>query len=180
MFRVWALPRRSEGIITEQKRSPGAKSRTGADTRVRPPARPLGMSSTPFTEPEPGREPSEAAFFTAREICRAETKSLSAGEITVDVQRREVRVANAAITLTTLEFRILEALVRNAGRVLNRDFLTNIAMGQGLGAFGRSVDVHISNLRRKLGRSGAREQIKTVRGNGYMLASRRALDGAGT
>ena len=88
-----------------------------------------------------------------------------------------MRVANVAIELTTLEFRILEALLRNAGRVLTRDFLTNIAMGRGLGAFGRSIDVHISNLRRKLGRMGALVQIKTVRGNGYMLAPRRALAG---
>jgi DNA-binding response OmpR family regulator len=59
------------------------------------------------------------------------------------------------------------------GRILTRDFLTNVAMGRGLGAFDRSVDVHISNLRKKLGGDGEFERIKTVRGNGYMLVPRR-------
>jgi DNA-binding response OmpR family regulator len=107
-------------------------------------------------------------------------KRLSAGDITVDLELREAKVGNETIRLTTLEFGILAALVRNSGSLVTRDFLTNVAMGRGLGSFGRSVDVHISNLRRKLDRTGALERIKTIRGNGYMLAPRRALDGAGT
>ena len=166
------------GTITEEKRWLGAKSRSAALTKVPPPTGPYRKSSTRSGE----TELNDAALFSGREILRgrAGMKLLSAGDITLDVEREEVRVATVAVRLTTLEFRILEALVQNAGRVLTRDFLTNIAMGRGLGAFGRSIDVHISNLRRKLGRMGALVQIKTVRGNGYMLAPRRALDGAGT
>jgi DNA-binding winged helix-turn-helix (wHTH) protein len=177
-FRAEGARHEIGGIITEEKRWLGAKSRSAAETRVLPPTSAYRKGSPRSDE----TEPDEAALFSGREILRGRvgTKRVSAGDITVDVERKEVRVANVAIGLTTLEFRILEALVRNAGRVLTRDFLTNIAMGRGLGAFGRSVDVHISNLRRKLGRMGALEQIKTVRGNGYMLAPRRALDGAGT
>jgi DNA-binding response OmpR family regulator len=109
---------------------------------------------------------------------RAGPKRLSAGDITVDVEMREAWVGKELIQVTTIEFAILEALVRNAGRILTRDFLTNVAMGRGLGAFDRSVDVHISNLRRKLDRDSGRERIKTVRGNGYMLAPHRMLERA--
>ena len=177
-FRAKGARHEIGGTITEEKRWLGAKSRSAALTRVPPPTGPYRKSSTRSGE----TELNDAALFSGREILRgrAGMKLLSAGDITLDVEREEVRVATVAVRLTTLEFRILEALVQNAGRVLTRDFLTNIAMGRGLGAFGRSIDVHISNLRRKLGRMGALVQIKTVRGNGYMLAPRRALDGAGT
>jgi len=168
------LATRSE-IITEEKRWLGVKSRS-AQAKVPPPTTAYRKSSIRSDEE------SNEALFSGREIRRgrAAKKCLSAADITVDVELQEVRVATVAIPLTTLEFRILEALMRNAGRVLTRDFLANIAMGRGLGAFGRSVDVHISNLRRKLGRTGALERIQTVRGNGYMLAPRRAVGGAGT
>jgi DNA-binding response OmpR family regulator len=104
---------------------------------------------------------------------RAGPRRLSAGDLSVDLESREVWIGTQSLRLTTLEFAILEAFVRNAGRILTRDFLTNVAMGRGLGAFDRSVDVHISNLRKKLGGDGEFERIKTVRGNGYMLVPRR-------
>ena len=109
---------------------------------------------------------------------RAGPKRLSAGDITIDTEMREVWLGKAEVELTTIEFAILEAFVRNAGRILARDFLTNVAMGRGLGAYDRSVDVHISNLRRKLNVGNGIERIKTVRGNGYMLAPHRTLERA--
>ena len=74
--------------------------------------------------------------------------------------------------LTTVEFALLEALVRNAGRALTRDYLTDVALGRKLGAFDRSIDVHISNLRKKLDNHNDSDRIKTIRGSGYLLAPR--------
>lgn len=150
--------------------------------RVPPPTIPCRTSSARPAGGESKTEPERTELFSGRhsERGRAGMKRLSAGDITVDLELREAKVGNETIRLTTLEFGILAALVRNSGSLVTRDFLTNVAMGRGLGSFGRSVDVHISNLRRKLDRTGALERIKTIRGNGYMLAPRRALDGAGT
>ncbi len=97
---------------------------------------------------------------------------MSAGDITIDVAVREAWIGKTMIQLTTIEYEMLEAFVRNAGRTLTREFLTDVAMGRGLGVFDRSVDVHVSNLRKKLSADSGVERIKTVRGTGYMLAPR--------
>ncbi|MDW5264275.1 MULTISPECIES: response regulator transcription factor [Acidobacteriaceae] len=103
---------------------------------------------------------------------RAGRDSCTAGDITIDIALREAWVAGKSVQLTTVEFALLEALVRNAGRALTRDYLTDAALGRKLGAFDRSIDVHISNLRKKLDIYGDVERIKTIRGSGYLLAPR--------
>jgi len=100
---------------------------------------------------------------------------LSAGDITLDISVREAWIGRTLVQLTTIEFDMLEVFVRNAGRTLTRDFLTDVAMGRSLGIFDRSVDVHVSNLRRKLNADSGVERIKTVRGSGYMLAPRTTI-----
>jgi DNA-binding response OmpR family regulator len=57
--------------------------------------------------------------------------------------------------------------------MLTREFLTEAALGRELGAFDRTIDVHISNLRKKLDGQRGIERIKTIRGSGYLLAARR-------
>lgn len=96
---------------------------------------------------------------------------LSAGGIEIDVPSRLARVGDKAIELTGIEFDILVALVRRAGRVVPRDALLSEA-GRGDVAVGeRTVDVHISHLRQKLGDDPKSPKlIKTVRGVGYVLA----------
>jgi DNA-binding response OmpR family regulator len=94
---------------------------------------------------------------------------VDADDIAIDAERREARFQGKVLQLTTVEFAILEVLVRNVGRVLSRDFLTDAAMGRGLGFGDRTVDVHISNLRKKLSSNRGVERIKTVRGTGYLL-----------
>jgi DNA-binding response OmpR family regulator len=79
--------------------------------------------------------------------------------------------------LTTIEFDLLEVLVRNPGRALSREYLTGVALGRKLGAFDRTIDVHISNLRRKLDEHRGIQRIKTIRGSGYLLAPRKATEG---
>jgi DNA-binding response OmpR family regulator len=104
---------------------------------------------------------------------RAGPDSFTAGDITIDVAVREAWAGGAALQLTTIEFALLEVLVRNAGRTLTREYLTDAALGRRLGAFDRTIDVHISNLRKKLDTHRGAEHIKTIRGSGYLLAPRR-------
>jgi DNA-binding response OmpR family regulator len=96
---------------------------------------------------------------------------IAIGDIAIDVQSREVRVAGKAAELTGIEFDILVALARRAGRVVPRDSLLTEA-GRGDVTVGeRTVDVHISHLRQKLGDDPRSPRlIKTVRGIGYVLA----------
>jgi DNA-binding response OmpR family regulator len=103
---------------------------------------------------------------------RAGTSRFSAGDIVVDGEVREASINGRVLHLTTIEFSLLEALVRNSGRILSREYLTGVALGRELGLYDRSIDVHISNLRRKLGEHHGVEYIKTVRGSGYLLAPR--------
>src|SRR5215472_16389071 len=83
-------------------------------------------------------------------------------------QRRVVRDANE-IALTGAEFDILWLLVRSAGTVLTREEIAEAALGRSMGVFDRSIDNHISNLRKKLGaHAGGAERIQNVRGSGYV------------
>jgi DNA-binding response OmpR family regulator len=97
----------------------------------------------------------------------------SAGDITIDLTVREAWVGSNPLQLTTVEFALLEVLVRNAGRALTREYLTDIALGRKLRTFDRTIDVHISNLRKKLDEDQGIQRIKTIRGSGYLLAPRR-------
>jgi two-component system OmpR family response regulator len=99
------------------------------------------------------------------------SEKLSAADVQVDVGTREVTVDGQSVELTGLEFDILVALMRRAGRVIPRDALLAEAGRSDVVVGERTVDVHISHLRAKLGddpRSPRR--IKTVRGVGYVLA----------
>jgi two-component system, OmpR family, response regulator len=94
---------------------------------------------------------------------------LEAGGVTVDMAAREVRLGERRVELTGLEFDLLVALVRRAGRVIPREALLSEAGRSDTVVGERTVDVHISHLRQKLGDEGAR-LIKTVRGVGYVFS----------
>jgi DNA-binding response OmpR family regulator len=99
---------------------------------------------------------------------------LAIGEVSVDLATREVRVAGKAIELTGLEFDILAALARRPGRVVPRETLLEEAGRGDVTVSDRTVDVHVSHLRRKLGDDPrAPRLIKTVRGVGYVLTRER-------
>jgi two-component system response regulator CpxR len=78
------------------------------------------------------------------------------------------------VKLTTAEYDLLEVLVRSAGTVVPREDIAKQVLGRRLAAYDRSIDMHVSNLRKKLGPgpSGG-ERIKTVRNAGYILAKER-------
>lgn len=98
---------------------------------------------------------------------------LSLDDVVVDLGTRTVTVAGEEIDLTGVEFSLLESLVRSAGNVVSRDELSKAALFRRASAFDRSLDVHISNLRRKLGPTeGGGDRIKTIRGSGYQYARR--------
>ena len=80
---------------------------------------------------------------------------------------REVQRDGVAVALTTAEFDVLEHLARAAGRIVSRDELTAVLYRRKASPFDRGLDMHVSNLRKKLGRDGAR--IRTVRGVGYLF-----------
>jgi DNA-binding response OmpR family regulator len=91
--------------------------------------------------------------------------------IEIDVPSREVRVGGKTTELTGIEFDILLALARRAGRVVPRDALLSDAGRSDVVVGERTVDVHISHLRQKLGDDPRLPKlIKTVRGVGYVLA----------
>jgi DNA-binding response OmpR family regulator len=95
------------------------------------------------------------------------SERLSVADIVIDVTSREVKQAGRLVDLTGLEFDILVALVRRAGRVVSRDALLSEAGRNDVVVSERTVDVHISHLRQKLGDT---RLIKTVRGVGYVLS----------
>lgn len=80
---------------------------------------------------------------------------------------REVHLDGTLINLTSVEFSLLEVLLRNAGQTVERETLVREVLGRRLSPYDRSIDVHISSLRKKL---GGGERIKTVRGLGYLYA----------
>ncbi len=94
------------------------------------------------------------------------------GDIKVKPGSREVWLRNSPVILTAVEFDILECLARSAGKAVTRDALTNALYQREATPFERSLDVHISHLRKKL-EDNEQVFIQTIRGTGYLLASRR-------
>jgi DNA-binding response OmpR family regulator len=101
----------------------------------------------------------------------AETERLTAAGIEANTSTREVRIDGTSVELTGLEFDILVALLRRAGRVVPRNALLRYAGRDDVTVGERTVDVHISKLRKKLGDDPRSPSIiRTVRGVGYTLA----------
>jgi two-component system OmpR family response regulator len=89
---------------------------------------------------------------------------------TIDFRMRELRDPEGVqVPLTSAEFDLLQAFCERPGRVLTRDNLLNLTRGNPTGPFGRSIDVLVSRLRRKLDRTGGASIIKTVRTGGYIF-----------
>lgn len=102
---------------------------------------------------------------------KGKPQRLHIGDVELDTGTREVRRDGAAVELTAVEFDLLTNLLKTAGRVITREELSQTVLGRSPSPFDRSVDMHISNLRKKLGhKSGSVERIKTVRGVGYIYS----------
>jgi DNA-binding response OmpR family regulator len=96
------------------------------------------------------------------------------GEISLSARRREILCKNEPVDATAFEFNILEHLMKNVGKIVPREELAQAALGRKLGLLDRSVDVHLSRLRKKLSGCGASEHIKSIRGSGYIFAGIRS------
>jgi two-component system response regulator CpxR len=96
---------------------------------------------------------------------------LEVGDVTVDKGARVARCGDVQVDLTTVEFDLLDLLLRGAGRVIPREELVQTVLRREFSPFDRSIDTHVSNLRRKLGPAAdGGERIKGVRGIGYQYA----------
>lgn len=109
---------------------------------------------------------------------QAAEKRLRVGDVELDSGTRAISRAGEKVELTAVEFDLLEKLLRAAGRIVTREELSKQVLGRSSSPFDRSIDMHISNLRKKLG-SGleATERIKTVRGVGYIYTQASAAPG---
>ena len=92
---------------------------------------------------------------------------LRLGELVMNTETYDVKLAGEPMSLTPSEFKLLQALIQNRGRVLTRDSLISQVQGDGVSVVGRTVDTHVFGLRKKLGPSG--DLIETVRGIGYRV-----------
>jgi len=91
-------------------------------------------------------------------------------DIELDPATRTVRQDGKPVEMTSVEFNLLHILLQQAGRVVSRDQLADAVLGRRFSPFDRSIDMHVSKVRRKLGDSdNGSEHIKTVRGVGYIF-----------
>lgn len=98
---------------------------------------------------------------------KTEEEVIQGGDITINIQRREVMIGQEEVHLRTQEFELLRVLAEDPGRVYTREQLLNLAWGYDFAGQTRTVDVHIAQLRQKMQASKA--QIETVTGYGYRL-----------
>ena len=100
------------------------------------------------------------------------SERLAVGDIEADMAARTVWRQQENVELTSAEFDLLLELLRSAGRVVTREELVRVVLGRKLTALDRSIDVHVSNLRKKLGsHSNGMERIKAVRSIGYVYTN---------
>ncbi|MGQ9896665.1 MAG: response regulator transcription factor [Acidobacteriota bacterium] len=98
-------------------------------------------------------------------------EKLVVGDIELDFGSRSVRRQGQMVATTSVEFDLLAVLLQHAGQIVSRDDLSLGALGRSFHPLDRSVDMHVSNLRKKLGpHVDGSERIKSVRGIGYLYA----------
>lgn len=112
------------------------------------------------------------AILRRTSMAAASAGPLTDGDIQLDPKSREASLHGTPLNLTSVEFTLLELLLRQAGQVVTREQLTESVLGRKLGPFDRVIDVHISNIRKKLGPSEHGQRIKSIRGSGYLFAAR--------
>jgi two-component system phosphate regulon response regulator PhoB len=107
------------------------------------------------------------ALFRRSEAASAPPEVIKVDRLVLDAGRRSVTAAGKPVDLTATEFEILRAMAARPGRVLSREELIERARGEDSAVTDRAIDVHVSSLRRKLGKLG--EMVETVRGVGYRM-----------
>lgn len=96
-------------------------------------------------------------------------EKIQVDDVEVSISARSAKRGGEDLNLTAVEFDLLAALLREAGKVVKKEDLSETVLDRKLSPFDRSLDMHISNLRKKLGeRDGGEERIKTIRSVGYI------------
>ena len=111
-----------------------------------------------------------AIFRRVKKLSTIESipSKITVGDIKLDTANREVELGGELLDLTSTEFDLLKLLVSNAGALVSRERISEECLGKKLQPFDRSIDMHLSNVRKKLGcYNDNKERIKTVRGSGY-------------
>jgi len=99
----------------------------------------------------------------------ASSKPVRLADVELHPESRSVTCGGKPVTLTGAEFDLLYTFLRSPGKIISREDLTQAALGRPMSPMDRSIDVHVSNLRRKLGSyDGNHERIKAIRGSGYV------------
>jgi two-component system, OmpR family, response regulator CpxR len=92
-------------------------------------------------------------------------------DIELELHSRRVLKQGQSVDLTAVEFNLLKILLQSAGTVVSREELNRAVLGRSYSPYDRSIDVHVSKLRRKLGEKvGQAERIQAIRGEGYLYA----------
>jgi DNA-binding response OmpR family regulator len=99
----------------------------------------------------------------------ANTAPLEVGQARIDPADRSASYAGADLQLTSAEFNVLQTLLTEAGKVVDKETLSQQALGRPLSAYDRSIDVHVSKIRKKLAVHGGDKLIVSVRGIGYQF-----------
>jgi DNA-binding response OmpR family regulator len=95
---------------------------------------------------------------------------VSVGSTTLNSANRTAIHRGVSLNLTSAEFNLLMILLKRAGKIVDKDTLSQEGLGRPLSAYDRSVDVHVSKIRRKLANAGGKALIVSVRGLGYQFA----------
>ena len=106
---------------------------------------------------------------TEHALQSASQQDIQIGTLRLSPARQETTVDDSPIELTGTEFMLLKLLMMNAGDLVTKAKISEQVLGRRLAAFDRSIDMHVSNLRKKLADEGFDEPIKTVRGSGYIF-----------
>ncbi|WP_165723908.1 response regulator [Pseudoalteromonas sp. Z1A2] len=99
----------------------------------------------------------------------ATTSKLLVNGITVNLAAREASIDGSTLTLTGTEYEILTLLCKNAGELVSKEQISEEVLGRRLASFDRSIDMHVSNIRKKIAEHIPGERIKTMRGTGYVF-----------
>ena len=107
-------------------------------------------------------------FLKSNEKNKKDMAVFKFGDLVLDKVSHQAKIEDEKIDLTFSEFKILEILLSNRGKVLSRKQIINFIQGQDVVVTGRAIDTHLSSLRKKLGKYG--DKINTVRGVGYRVS----------
>lgn len=96
-------------------------------------------------------------------------KNQQIGELEINPSSRTAMAKGQALDLTSTEFNLLNALVNHAGNIVSKESLSQHGLGRALQKYDRSIDMHMSNLRKKLTQQGLGSMLITIRGQGYQI-----------